>query len=177
MQGESVRETQIVGFSVFLAHLVLALLLSAPARVEAGNEKGWVLLCSSENQLEGLTRRSAARLFLLSGEMVVSGRKVVPVNLESLEARLSFLSALTHLPPHLVERHFLDLKFRREGDWPAMVSGPNQMIQKLKTDPALIGWLPVETVNGLDAKALEGLRILKVDGKDASAADYVLRPK
>ncbi len=156
--------------------LMLALLgllfLPGGARAETG--KGWVLLCSSENGLQGLTRRAAARLFLRRSEMVVTVGKLEPVNLESMQERLAFLSALTRLSPTLVERHFMDLRFRREGDWPDMVAGPNQMLAKLRETPTLIGWLSLEDVARLGDKDLEGLSLLKLDGKLASADGYAL---
>ncbi|MDF1562123.1 MAG: hypothetical protein P1V51_03720 [Deltaproteobacteria bacterium] len=152
---------------------------SLPARGELEDPSGWVLICSEESPLQGLTRRAASRLFLRQGEMLVGGRKVEPVNLESMKERLAFLSALTRLTPSLVERHFLELKFRREGDWPSTVSGPNQLIDRLRPDPnyLYVGWLRIETVEKLPPSSLKGLRLLKLDGKDHSSTEYDLRPR
>ncbi len=164
------RQPGVLLFAIFLG------LTLQPPVASAKAPGRWVLVCNAETGLTDVSRKEIARLFLRRGDSV-GGTPVEPVNMKAMEERLAFLSALTRLSPTLVERHFMEMKFRGEGEWPRMVEGKAEMLKLLGEDPTVLGWLGIADVESLTEEELGSIRLLKLEGLDYREGDYVLRAR
>ncbi len=146
-------------FTRILSSAFLILSLSVSQGVPGNTE--YVVLANKSNPIESIGKTDLARLYL-SKTRHIDGQAYRVVNLAEDEVKQSFLSDLTSMTPAEIERHYIALELRGEGEKPKEVSSSKSMIFLLIKSDTIIGWLPVEEYERLSPTMKDQMRVIRL---------------
>ncbi|EDY83314.1 hypothetical protein VDG1235_2940 [Verrucomicrobiia bacterium DG1235] len=122
----------------------------------------FVILANKDNPIQTIEKSDLARLYL-SKTRKVDGHAYRVVNLAEDQVKEEFLSDLTSMSPAEIERHYITMELRGEGEKPKEVSSSKSMIFLLIKSDKIIGWLPLSEYESLSEPMKKQMRVIRIN--------------
>ena len=106
------------------------------------------VVVSAKNQIATLTSKEVASIFLGKNRVMPDGTKVIPLDqFEGQSARFEFYSKVVNKTPNQLNSYWSRLIFTVKGQPPFAVSGDEEVLEFVSSNPNMIGYVAVDNLS------------------------------
>lgn len=139
----------------------LAIFIICSCSFGGEGQSEFVILANKDSPLRAIGKSELARLYL-SKTKKVGGHAYQVVNLSEERIKNKFLFELTSMSEVEIDRHYITLELRGEGEKPKEVPSSKGMVFLLVKSDKIIGWLPQSEYDRLSVSIKKYLRVISI---------------